>query len=94
MNRALIIIMLFALAFSIFGALSFNYGQPRPGVSEHYISKGVEETGALNMVTAIYLNYRAYDTLGEATVFFAAALGVFMLLRKEDSSDGSHFESS
>ncbi|MFC1540403.1 hydrogen gas-evolving membrane-bound hydrogenase subunit E [Candidatus Margulisiibacteriota bacterium] len=47
------------------------------------MTHGVADTGALNMVTSIYLNYRVYDTLGEATVFFASALGVFMLLRKD-----------
>ena len=90
MNRVIAIIILSVIAIFIFGSLSLNYGYPRPGVSEHYIEHGVAETGALNMVTAIYLNYRAYDTLGEAAVFFASALGVFMLLRKvgEEKLDG------
>ena len=83
MNRVIAIVILSLIAFFIFSCLTLNYGDPRPGVSEHYIEHGVAETGALNMVTAIYLNYRAYDTLGEAAVFFASALGVFMLLRKE-----------
>jgi len=94
MTRTIIILTLLGLALFAFSAMDFEYGKPGPRVSEHYIEKGVTETGALNMVTSIYLNYRAYDTLGEATVFFATALGVFMLLRKEKSGDGSHFESS
>ena len=56
-------------------------------MAAYYLSNGVTDTGALNMVTAIYLDYRAYDTLGEATVFFAAALGVFMLLRKRGEGE-------
>jgi multisubunit Na+/H+ antiporter MnhB subunit len=82
MKRALIIIVLVVLGYFIFDAVNLDYGRPRSGVSEYYIAKGVAETGALNLVTAIYLNYRVYDTLGEATVFFASALGVYMLLRK------------
>jgi multisubunit Na+/H+ antiporter MnhB subunit len=82
-NRIIPLTVLIILALFIFNSFEFDYGAPKPGVSEHYIAQGVTETGALNMVTAIYLNYRVYDTLGEATVFFAAALGVFMLLRKE-----------
>lgn len=90
MNKVIAIIILSVIAVFIFNSLTLNYGHPKPGISEHYIEHGVAETGALNMVTAIYLNYRAYDTLGEAAVFFASALGVFMLLRKdgEGKSDG------
>ncbi len=38
------------------------------------------ETGAANIVTSIVANYRSFDTLGEVTVLFIAALGVAMLL--------------
>ena len=82
MNRIIPIIILIILAFFLFSAIKLDYGYPNPGVAAYYLANGVADTGALNMVTAIYLDYRAYDTLGEATVFFAAALGVFMLLRK------------
>lgn len=40
-----------------------------------YIRQGLEKTGAANLVSAIILDYRAYDTLGEATVLFTAILG-------------------
>ena len=90
MNRIFAIAILLILAFFLFSAVKLDYGHLHPALSEYYITHGVVETGALNMVTAIYLNYRVYDTLGEATVFFASALGVFMLLRKdkEGSTDG------
>lgn len=87
MNRIIPIIILVMLAFFIFNGVRIDYGYPRPGVSAHYLTYGVADTGALNMVTAIYLDYRAFDTLGEATVFFAAALGVFMLLRKRGEGE-------
>ncbi|MBU0687337.1 MAG: hypothetical protein KKB81_05745 [Candidatus Margulisbacteria bacterium] len=88
MNRILAIIILIILAFFIMQGLFTGkehliYGQPTPKISKLHVESGVAETGALNLVTAIYLNYRAYDTLGEAVVFFVAALGVFMLLRKD-----------
>ena len=90
MNKAFVVIILVILAFFLFSAIKLDYGHLQHALSEYYITHGTAETGALNMVTAIYLNYRVYDTLGEATVFFAAALGVFMLLRKdeEDKTDG------
>ena len=87
MNKVIPLIILTILAVFLLSAVKIDYGYPRPGVSEYYISHGAADTGALNMVTAIYLDYRAFDTLGEATVFFAAALGVFMLLRKRGEGE-------
>lgn len=41
------------------------------------------ETGSANMVTSIVVNYRSFDTLGEVTVLFLAAVGVSILLGGE-----------
>ena len=49
--------------------------------SEAYISRGLDHTGATNLVTSVYLDYRAYDTLGEATVLFTAVIGATVILR-------------
>ncbi len=49
--------------------------------SRWFLAEGHAETGAANIVTAILLDYRAYDTLGEATVLFCAILGVLAILR-------------
>ena len=56
-------------------------GAVGPGVSEQYLTGTKEETGAANAVTAILLDYRAYDTLGEATVILVSILGVYVILR-------------
>jgi multisubunit Na+/H+ antiporter MnhB subunit len=50
--------------------------------SASILSDGVADTGAANLVTSIILDYRAYDTLGEATVLFAAIVGATVILRK------------
>jgi len=49
--------------------------------SRWFLGEGLAETGATNIVTAILLDYRAYDTLGEASVLFCAILGVAAILR-------------
>jgi multisubunit Na+/H+ antiporter MnhB subunit len=51
-------------------------------MDNYFITNGVEETGANNIVTSIVFDYRGFDTLGEATVLFAAVLGVGSLFRK------------
>jgi len=41
-----------------------------------YLSRAPSETGAANIVSAIYLNYRLYDTFFEILIFSVAVLGV------------------
>jgi multicomponent Na+:H+ antiporter subunit B len=43
---------------------------------------GLSLTGASNLVAAVILDFRGYDTLGEATVLFTSAAGVVAVLRK------------
>ncbi len=50
-------------------------------VSERYINSALEDTGVLNMVTAIVLDYRAYDTMFETIVLFTATLAVVVTLK-------------
>lgn len=56
-------------------------------VFNRYVSSGVEETGAINIVAAVILDYRAFDTFGEATMLFTATMGVVSLLRKKKDED-------
>ena len=51
--------------------------------SRHYLAHGLSETGSANIVTSIILDYRAYDTLGGATVLFASVLGALAILRSK-----------
>jgi multicomponent Na+:H+ antiporter subunit B len=51
-------------------------------VREHIVENGVEETGAQNLVTAIYLGYRAFDTLGETIVLLIAVSGVSFFVER------------
>ena len=53
-----------------------------------YISDGLQQTGAANAVSAVLLDFRAYDTLGEATVLFTALIGAFVLLRRKTRPGG------
>lgn len=59
-------------------------------VSQRYIEQGLQETGAVNIVTGMILDYRAFDTLGESHVLFIATCTVLILLRsdKKKGKDG------
>lgn len=52
--------------------------------ANHYIEHGHRETGAPNIVTAVYLGYRAYDTLGEAIILILGVIGTVYILEKKE----------
>lgn len=56
-------------------------------VYERYVTQGVKETGAINLVAAMILDYRAFDTLGESFVLFTALVSVIMLIRASGKGD-------
>lgn len=55
-------------------------------VSRRYIERGVQETGAVNIVSGMILDYRAFDTLGESNVLFIAVCAVMIFLRRGSGS--------
>jgi multisubunit Na+/H+ antiporter MnhB subunit len=72
--------------FLVFGYFAMHemveFGKPLMRVSDHYLANSMTETGSTNVVMGILLDYRAYDTLGEATVLLTSILGAFVILRK------------
>jgi multicomponent Na+:H+ antiporter subunit B len=69
----------------IYGTLDMpHYGDPGAPVHQHvvprYIWESLGEVGIPNVVTSVLASYRGYDTLGEVTVIFTAAIGVMGLL--------------
>lgn len=55
-------------------------------VVERYVEKGIEETGAVNVVAGMILDYRAFDTLGESSVLFLAVTSVMILLLRDKNN--------
>lgn len=55
-------------------------------VAERYLEKGIEETGAINFVAGMILDYRAFDTFGESNVLFLAVICVLILLQRDEKN--------
>lgn len=49
-------------------------------VGGDYLQRAKPDTGVPNVVTVVLASYRGYDTLGETTVIFVAAISVLLLL--------------
>ncbi len=81
----IIILFMFTLqVVSLFG----DFGNPvfsrvPSAPSRTYLESGLEKTGAANVVAAVILDFRGYDTLGEATILFASVVGAVALLRRK-----------
>ncbi|MDD4909701.1 MAG: DUF4040 domain-containing protein [Candidatus Omnitrophica bacterium] len=68
------------------------FGYPLMRVAGTYIKEGLMQTGATNLVAAVILDYRAYDTLGEATVLFTAVMAVLAVVRVKGRKDPNEEE--
>jgi multicomponent Na+:H+ antiporter subunit B len=85
-----IVFIIFLAGVRVFDTLS-KFGEPvyakDPNdsniASQTYVKEGLDETGAANLVTSVILDYRAYDTLGEATVLFTSIIGATVILRRK-----------
>lgn len=78
---ALTLITLFAILLLAFSEAP-SVDEPLKPVAEVYALKTVAEVGATNVISAINFDWRAYDTLGEATILLTAATGVKLLMRR------------
>jgi len=58
-----------------------DFGNPIMKMGGQYAEQALKKTGATNIVSAIILDFRGYDTLGEATILFTSVIGVISVLR-------------
>ncbi|TES88257.1 MAG: hypothetical protein E3J93_03445 [Dehalococcoidia bacterium] len=78
-----LIVLIVLVAFLVWGVMLIHpFGYPDASDMDDYIIENAqEETGSNNVVAAVLFDYRALDTLGEATILFTAVMGVLLLLR-------------
>lgn len=70
---------------TLIGLLAFLTIQKTPDTLSDLVTASMSESGVLNPVTAVLLNFRAYDTFLEITVLITAAIGTlsFIPLRRQ-----------
>lgn len=68
----------------LFGVVVFLYisNNDLEKYDNPYLENPLESNTSMNLISAIYLDYRFYDTIFEVIVFFVAAFGVNMVLEK------------
>ncbi|TCP55341.1 multicomponent Na+:H+ antiporter subunit A [Tamaricihabitans halophyticus] len=65
---------------SLAGVLYSGARTESPTASQEYAERAVSEAGASNVVNAIIVDFRAFDTVGEITVLAVAAAGAASLI--------------
>jgi len=80
-----LVVVLVTGAILIYGTLDMPaYGNPDNPIHHHvaprYLEDSQHEIGVPNVVTSVLASYRGFDTFGEITVVFTAAIGVMILL--------------
>ena len=86
--KALALTLLAAVLWTAVRDLRFG-NPPETAMDDYFLSHAQEEVAANNVVTSIVFDYRGFDTLGEATVLFAAVLGVGVVLRRRRRGEES-----
>ena len=56
-------------------------------VVDKYVEDGLQDTGAVNIVSGMILDYRAFDTFGESNVLFIATCTVLILMRNDKKKE-------
>ncbi len=95
LKRGLAIITLLIIGYWLAqGLAGVPFGQDKMLVGQYYLNNVIKQTGAVNAVTAIVVNYRGFDTLGEVTVLFIASTGVAALLWRKKKERSARTEGS
>jgi len=76
-----VILIIFGLIF--FSTVSLSYPDVLHSEMSLYYLDHLSLTKAVNAVSAILLDFRAYDTLGEIIVLFVTISGVMLISRRE-----------
>ncbi len=61
-------------------------------VAAYYLRQSPETLQTANSITAIVVNFRGFDTLGEVTVLFLAATGLASILYRKEEEDKTEVE--
>jgi len=97
MKKVLVLVLLVIVGYFLtdtfnlipFGENRIGNPQDEETVAGYYLNNTAEKTSVANTVTAIVVNYRGFDTLGEVTVLFLATTGLGSILfrRKEEEEE-------
>jgi len=86
MRKLVIIALLLVLGYALLDTFAnFEFGKDRKVLANYFLEHSPKDLQVANTVTAIVVNFRGFDTLGEVTVLFLAATGMGTILFRRRS---------
>lgn len=76
--------MIITLSISFFNAVEQIEPYKRETTKDYFIENSVQEVASKNIVTGIYLDYRFFDTIFEASILLVTVSGILYMSRFED----------
>ncbi len=87
------LVIIFSVMLSVIFLPGFASWDSKP-LADYYLRESFAETKSPNVVGSVVWDFRSFDTMGEETVLFTAAIGVFSLmmfnLKKERGDSNGH----
>lgn len=83
MIKKIITVLLLAIIFITFYSILLDLDIDN--YTKHYLlENGVRETGSNSLITAIYLDYRLYDSIFEAGLLLVSVSGIIFISKRDD----------
>ena len=83
-KKIVLVLMLITLLLSFRRAINEITGYIDHSSKEYFFQNAVVETGSRNIVTAIYLDYRLFDSIFEASILLVVVSGIIFISKKDD----------
>ncbi|MDP2426346.1 MAG: MnhB domain-containing protein [Candidatus Izemoplasmatales bacterium] len=87
---SLVVMLVIIFGFFVFSILDLEAFFSTFG-KDYFFENGLSETGSVNLVTGIYLDYRLFDSLFEAGLLIAAVSGVTWISQHEITEKNATF---
>ena len=85
-KKTSLIIMLTFILFVFSKNISWLEDNIDTTTKDYYIENSLEETGSRNIVTAIYLDYRLFDSIFETSLLLITVSGITFMYKKDNTS--------
>lgn len=76
-------VVIFVFGILLLSQMKLSYSSTLTSQIAHYVLDNILQTGAINVVCAMLLDFRAYDTLGEILIIFVSISAIILLTRRK-----------
>ncbi len=90
-KKSLLIIMLIGIFLSFYISIDEVSNHINNYSENYFITNTLEETGSANIVTGIYLDYRLFDSIFEASILLITVSGIIFMSKKDNGVKNSDY---